>query len=130
MSGGSGGGWYVLVERMSAGHSDSTWSLDEKLHVDGGREQALSRAEELSLSYADDQPGGGALYGYLSFRTSETSWLVELSREFWFEDRDEPRTATKHVRISVAQLVGSRETPPAEPPAGKKGILRRALGRD
>ncbi|WP_371659906.1 hypothetical protein [Streptomyces sp. NBC_00280] len=130
MSGESGGEWYVLVEKMSARLSDSSWSLDDKLHVDGGREQALARAEELSLSYPKDHLGGAAEYGYLMFRASETSWLLEFSREFWNEYRNRPMTSTSHVRISVAQLVASKETPPAEPPAAKKGILRRTLGRD
>ncbi|MFI1352874.1 hypothetical protein ACH4TV_04705 [Streptomyces sp. NPDC020898] len=129
MSGGSGE-WYVLVERMSASSSDSSWSLDKKLHVDGGREQALARAEELSRSYPKDHMGGETEWGYLVFRTSETSWLLEISHEYWSEHWDRPMTFTKHVRISVAQLVASKEIPPAEPPAAKKGKLRRALGRD
>ncbi|MDW4906124.1 hypothetical protein RB628_12430 [Streptomyces sp. ADMS] len=129
MSGGSGE-WYALVEEMAGRSDDSEWWLKEKLHVEGGREQALSRAAELSLAYPKDPWNGGPKYGYLVFRTSETSWLIELSDEYWSENSDGPKTFTKHARLSVAQLVASKETPPVEPPAGKKGILRRALGRD
>ncbi|MDQ0910640.1 hypothetical protein QFZ22_006625 [Streptomyces canus] len=92
-------------------------------------EQALARAEELSLSY----PKGlwrAEEYGHLVFRTSETSWLLELSRESWPSDRDEPYTRTEYARLTVAELVTSKEPPPAQRPASKKGVLRRALGRD
>ncbi|MFK4100042.1 hypothetical protein ACI2L1_08160 [Streptomyces sp. NPDC019531] len=123
-----GGGWYVLVER-NQGHSDSNWLLKDKIHVEGGREQALARAEELSLSLP------GALwraeeYGHLVFRTSETSWLLEFTTEAWHADWDKPHTFTEYARLTVAELVASKEPPPAQRPASKKGVLRRALGRD
>ena len=120
--------WYVLVEK-NEGWSDSNWLLEDKVHVAGGREQALARAEELSLSYRDGlyRP---TEYGHLVFRTSETSWLLELTRESWHSERDEPYTRTEYARLTVAELVASKEPPPAERPASKKGILRRTLGRD
>ncbi|CAM5600275.1 hypothetical protein [Streptomyces canus] len=122
------GEWYVLVEE-NKGWSDSNWLLKKKVHVEGGREQALARAEELSLSYVQDL-WRAEEYGRLVFRTSETSWLLELSRESWDSDRDEPYTFTEYARLSVAELVASKERPPAQRPASKKGVLRRALGRD
>lgn len=97
--------------------------------MEGGREQALARAEELSLSYVEDR-WRAEEYGRLVFRTSETSWLLELTRESWPSDRDEPYTTTEYAPLSVAELVASREAPPAQRPAPKKGILRRTLDRD
>ncbi|MFI6434583.1 hypothetical protein [Streptomyces sp. NPDC050759] len=120
--------WYVLVEE-NAGWSDSNWRLKNKVHVEGGREQALARAEELSLSYVEDS-WRAEEYGRLVFRTSETSWLLELTRESWPSDDDEPYTRTDYARLTVAELVASKEAPPAQRPAPKKGILRRTLGRD
>ncbi|MFF0094125.1 hypothetical protein ACFYSF_29765 [Streptomyces canus] len=120
--------WYVLVE-TNEGWSDSNWRLKDKVHVEGGREQALARAEELSLSYQEGLYRSEE-YGHLVFRTSETSWLLELSRESWPSDEDEPYTRTEYARLTVAELVASKERPPAQRPASKKGALRRALGRD
>ena len=120
--------WYVLVEK-NEGWSDSNWRLKDKVHVEGGREQALARAEELSLSYREGLYRAKE-YGHLVFRTSETSWLLELTRELWHSDRDEPYTFTEYARLTVAELVASKEPPPAPRPASKKGVLRRALGRD
>ena len=97
--------------------------------MEGGREQALARAEELSLSYREGLYRAKE-YGHLVFRISETSWLLELTRESWDSDRDKPYTRTEYARLTVAELVTSKEPPPAERPASKKGILRRTLGRD
>jgi len=123
-----GGEWYVLVETNEA-WNESNWRLKDKVHVEGGREQALARAEELSLSYRE-KLWDAEEYGQLVFRTSETSWLLELSSESWHSDRDEPYTRTEYARLTVAELVASKEPPPAKRPAPKKGVLRRALGRD
>jgi hypothetical protein len=120
--------WYVFVEKNDGGIDDD-WVLKDKVHVEGGREQALARAEELSLSYREDLYRAKE-YGHLVFRTSETSWLLELTRELWHSDRDEPYTFTEYARLTVAELVASKEPPPAPRPASKKGVLRRALGRD
>ncbi|MFG2726478.1 hypothetical protein [Streptomyces canus] len=120
--------WYVLVEKNDGG-IDDTWLLKDKVHVEGGREQALARAEELSRSYQEGL-WNAEEYGHLVFRTSETSWLLELTRELWSSDWDEPRTLTRYARLTVAELVTSKEPPPAPRPASKKGALRRALGRD
>jgi hypothetical protein len=122
------GEWYVLVE-TNKGYSDDNWLLKDKVHVEGGREQALARAEELSLSYRESL-WRAEEYGHLVFRISETSWLLELSSESWHSDRDEPYTRTEYARLTVAELVASKETPPAQRPEPKKGVLRRALGRD
>ncbi|WP_405520749.1 hypothetical protein [Streptomyces canus] len=118
--------WYVLVEKQGI---DDTWLLEDKVHVEGGREQALARAEELSLSYREGL-WRAEEYGHLVFRTSETSWLLMLTRESWPSDRDKPFTSTEYARLTVAELVASKEPPPAPRPASKKGVLRRALGRD
>ena len=123
-----GGEWYVLVE-TNKGYSDDNWLLKDKVHVEGGREQALARAEELSLSYRESL-WRAEEYGHLVFRISETSWLLELTSESWYSDRDEPSTRTEYARLTVAELVASKEHPPAQRPEPKKGVLRRALGRD
>ncbi|NEB04392.1 hypothetical protein [Streptomyces sp. SID13726] len=123
-----GGGWYVLVE-ANKGYGDDTWLLKDKVHVEGGREQALARAEELSLTYPEG-PGHAQEYGRLVFRTSETSWLIEFKREAWQSGWDAPHVFTGHARLTVAELVASKEPPPAKRPEPKKGTLRRALGRD
>ncbi|MEU1480509.1 hypothetical protein [Streptomyces sp. NPDC005760] len=121
------GEWYVFIER-NTGYGESNWVLKARVHVEGGREQALAHAEELSLTW----PGGRRAEenGHRVFRTAETSWLVELTEEAWHPDWEEPRTFTEYFRLTVAELVASKETPPAKRPAPKKGVLRRALGRD
>ncbi|MGW2698978.1 hypothetical protein [Streptomyces sp. NPDC001340] len=124
-----GGEWYVLVETNN-GDSDGNWLLKDKVHVEGGREQALARAEELSLTYTDRLYDGGHGYGLLVFRISETSWLAEITHSRWSTYDEEPVTRTQYARLTVAQLISSTEPPPVERPAPKKGRLRRALGRD
>ena len=123
-----GGEWYVLVE-SNDGRSENNWLLKDKVHVEGGREQAIARAEELSLSYRKSLPFGEE-YGHLVFRTSETSWYLELTREWWFRERKESYTHTEYARLTVAELVAAEEPPPAQRPEPKKGVLRRTLGRD
>ena len=123
-----GGAWYVLVER-NEGWSESNWLLKDKVHVEGGREQAIARAEELCLSYRESL-WRGEEYGHLVFRTSETSWFLELTRESWSDERKELYTLTEYARLTVAELVVAEEPPPAQRPEPKKGVLRRALGRD
>lgn len=123
LSGASAGQWYVLVEA----NRSEVWRLAEKVHVEGGREEALRRAEEMSLSYdrSFHAPDG---YGRTVFRTSESSWLVELTESHWSERFNELFTSSAHFRISVGELTFVRETPPVEPPPAKKGRLRRAVG--
>ncbi|MFG2645677.1 hypothetical protein ACGFYP_32445 [Streptomyces sp. NPDC048370] len=112
--------WYVLVEANDS-YGDSRWELVAKVPVEGGREAAVARAEEMSRTYArgafPDQQGR------LVFRTSPTSWLVEQSRLMQIERSADPQTITEHMRICVAELVMAREPAPLDPP--KKGWLRR-----
>ncbi|MFD9406814.1 hypothetical protein ACFWBN_07265 [Streptomyces sp. NPDC059989] len=62
------------------------------------------------------------------FWTAETGgWLVKVGHSDWPDDSNSPTTSTAHVRISVAELEHTVETPVAERPA--KSRLRRALGR-
>ncbi|MEV6054022.1 hypothetical protein [Streptomyces sp. NPDC052107] len=119
----------MLVETNN-GYSDDNWLLKDKVHVEGGREQALARAEELSLTYTDRLSPIGSGYGRLVFRVSETSWLLEITDSWWFTNSDEAVTRTQYARLTVAQLISSTEPPPVERPAPRKGRLRRALGRD
>ncbi|MGW5426398.1 hypothetical protein ACWET9_04130 [Streptomyces sp. NPDC004059] len=123
-----GGEWYVLVETKN-GDSDG-WILKDKVHVGGGREQALARAEELSLTYTRGLYLSGSDHGRVVFRISETSWLAEITESLWSTSREEAFTKMRYARLPVAQLISSTEPPPVERPAPKKGRLRRALGRD
>ncbi|MFI2370560.1 hypothetical protein [Streptomyces sp. NPDC018833] len=111
--------WYVLVE-ANGPYSDNRWALVAKIPVEGGREAAIARAEEMSRThmrgaFPDQQ-------GRLVFRTSPTSWLVEQSRLMRLERSADPTMLTEHMRICVAELVMAREPAPLEPP--KKGWLR------
>ncbi|MFI5529735.1 hypothetical protein ACIA8O_14465 [Kitasatospora sp. NPDC051853] len=101
--------WYVLVERNDSLGGDNTWVLSQKVAVDGGRDAAVARAEELCRTIGPREE-----YGRLVFRRSETSWLVELTREV----RDGSRTWShgSQLHVSVAELVHSEETPPAPQP--------------
>lgn len=124
-----GGEWYVLVETNN-GYSDGNWLLEQKAHVQGGREQAVAHAEELTRSYVERRTDGDAHHGHHVFRASETSWLLEFTESRWWEAFDKATEDSSYARISVAELVSSAEARPAERPAPKKGALRRALGRD
>jgi hypothetical protein len=119
----------VLVETNN-GYSDGNWLLQDKVHVEGGREQALARAEALSLTYTGGLFLSDSGHGRVVFRISETSWLAEITHWRWSTYDEEPVTRTQYARLTVAQLISSTEPPPAERPAPKKGRLRRALGRD
>jgi len=113
--------WYVLVEANKSWSGDQTWELVEKVPVEGGREAALARAEEMSRTYTrgvDREKSGRVV-----FRTSPTSWLVEQTESHWYENASSPTTLSDHMRICVAELVMTREAVPADPP--KKGWLRR-----
>ncbi|WP_433450232.1 hypothetical protein ACQPXS_17445 [Streptomyces sp. CA-142005] len=123
-----GGEWYVLVETKK-GDGDG-WILKDKVHVEGGREQALARAEELSLTYTRGLYLSRSDHGRVVFRISETSWLAEITESLWSTSYEEAFTIMRYARLTVAQLISSREPPPVERPAPKKGRLRRALGRD
>ncbi|MEV6296036.1 hypothetical protein AB0M41_37690 [Streptomyces sp. NPDC051896] len=118
----------MLVETKN-GDSDG-WILKDKVHVEGGREQALARAEELSLTYTRGLYLSRSDHGRVVFRISETSWLAEITESLWSTSREEAFTKMRYARLTVAQLISSTEPPPVERPAPKKGRLRRALGRD
>ncbi|EFL33564.1 predicted protein [Streptomyces viridochromogenes DSM 40736] len=126
MSSGSVGQWYVLVEANESHGGDNTWDLTDKVHVEGGREAALARAQEMSLSLVPGRTDTEK-YGRTVFRTSETTWLVEVTYSFWYDGWDHPSTSSSHFRISVAELVAVQETPPAEPP--RKGWVNRMINR-
>ncbi|TPQ16936.1 hypothetical protein [Streptomyces sporangiiformans] len=120
--------WYVLVEANSDFSTDPTWELREKYHVEGDRAAALSRAEQVCRTWGpwDKKPEET---GRSVFRTSETSWLVEVTQERWSEQWERAFTSTWCVRVTVAELVYTKEPPPAHPPEKKKpGVMRRALG--
>ncbi|MFE0583508.1 hypothetical protein [Streptomyces sp. NPDC058874] len=114
--------WYVLVEANVSYSGDSTWELVDKIPVDGGRETALARAEEISRTYVrwavDPEK-----YGRLVFQTSPTSWLVEQTWLVRYDRSDSPSTLSQLLRICVAELVFARDPAPADPP--RKGWLRR-----
>ncbi|MEV5968671.1 hypothetical protein [Streptomyces sp. NPDC051921] len=111
--------WYVLVEMTVTASGDDRWELVDKVSVEGGREAALAKAEEMSRTYVRGaQPEE---CGRLVFRTSPTTWIVEQSRSFWGDGRE--HTNTRHLHIRVAELEYVKETPPAERPG--KGWLRR-----
>ncbi|MBW5483609.1 hypothetical protein [Streptomyces bambusae] len=105
--------WYVLVEANKSWSGDNTWELVEKIPIEGGREAALARAEEMSRTYA--RGVDREKIGRLVFRTSPTSWLVEQTRSVWYEGSG-PTTLSEHMRICVAELVLAREPVPADPP--------------
>ncbi|MFH8493723.1 hypothetical protein [Streptomyces coeruleorubidus] len=116
--------WYVLVE----GNGDTDrWQLEEKHHVVGDRSTALSRAEEICRTWC---PWGRKPeeHGRTVFETSETSWLLELTKEVWMESDDRAYTRREHFRVTVARLVHTKETPSAHPPEKKAGAIRRAFG--
>ncbi|GAA4592315.1 hypothetical protein AB0L55_39005 [Streptomyces anthocyanicus] len=112
-------GWYVLVERVKYGE----WSLVDKIPVEDGEEKALARAEETART----RPPWGSTTsdpcGQLVFRTSPTSWLVELTESSWSKGDKSPTTYTEHLNVRVAELVHVQELVPAEPP--KKGRFGR-----
>ncbi|KUN72945.1 hypothetical protein AQJ46_11185 [Streptomyces canus] len=119
--------WYVLVETNN-GWSDGNWLLHDKVHVAGGREQAVARAEELTRSNVERRTGDDPHRGHLVFRTSETSWLLEFTKSRWSEPFDHATEDSSYARISVAELISSAEARPVERPAPEKGRLRRAFG--
>jgi hypothetical protein len=112
-------GWYVLVERVKYGE----WSLVDKISVEGGEEEALVRAEETARSRPPWGSTASSPCGRLVFRTSPTSWLVELTESSWAKGDKSPTTYTEHLNIRVAELVHVQELVPAEPP--KKGRFGR-----
>ncbi|MFJ9808274.1 hypothetical protein ACIRTB_08600 [Streptomyces sp. NPDC101158] len=110
--------WYVLVETTVTVGGDDRWELVDKIGVEGGREAALAKAQELSRTYVRGaQPEE---CGRLVFRTSPTSWIVEQTRSFWGDGRES--TSARHLHIRVAELEFVKETPPAARP--RKGWLR------
>ncbi|MFD3843039.1 hypothetical protein ACFWWC_43505 [Streptomyces sp. NPDC058642] len=115
--------WYVLIEANSGYGSDVNWELAKKHHVEGGRSAALSRAEEICRTYRESEESGRTV-----FQTSETSWLVQVTQEWWNEHRGWVSTSEGHFRVTVARLVHAKETPPVHPPEKKAGVIRRAFG--
>lgn len=120
--------WYVLVEANSNYGYDSYWELKKKHHVEGGRSAALSRAEEICRTWCPRHWEPEEKSGRTVFQTSETSWLVEVTREWWSESANQASTSEGHFRVTVARLVHAKETPPAHPPEKKAGVIRRAFG--
>ncbi|MFC9736235.1 hypothetical protein [Streptomyces roseolus] len=112
-------GWYVLVERVSYGESE----LVGKIPVEGGEEEALACAEETARTRRPRYSGDSRSCGRLVFRTSPTSWLVELTTSSWDKGEKYPTTYTEHLNIRVAELVHVQELVPAQPP--KKGRFGR-----
>ncbi|MEU2861218.1 hypothetical protein ACIQWL_51535 [Streptomyces mirabilis] len=119
--------WYVLVEANSNYGSDSYGELKKKHHVEGDRSAALSHAEEICRTWCPSQ-WEPEKSGRTVFQTSETSWLVEVTDEWWSEYSGAIRTSEGHFRVTVARLVHAKETPPAHPPEKKAGVIRRAFG--
>ncbi|GGS15023.1 MULTISPECIES: hypothetical protein [Streptomyces] len=111
--------WYVLVERVKYGE----WSLVDKISVEGGEEEALARAEETARTRTPWYSTDSSQCGRLVFRTSPTSWLVELTESSWSKGEKSPTTYTEHLNIRVAELVHVQELVPAEPP--RKGRFGR-----
>jgi hypothetical protein len=120
----STGVWFVLIHE----EKDHTWRLIERVQVEGGREEALEKARDLCLSELGIYSARD-YDGRLVFQTSETSWYVEMSKERWFDDREEPTTLTKSFKISIAELVHLTEPRSAERPR-KRGLLRKVVNRD
>ncbi|MFI2415797.1 hypothetical protein [Streptomyces sp. NPDC018947] len=112
-------GWYVLVERVKYGE----WSLLDKISVEGGEEEALARAEETARTRPPWGRTASSPCGRLVFRTSPTSWLVELTESSWSKGDKSPTTYTEHLNVRVAELVHVQELVPAEPP--RKGRFGR-----
>ncbi|MEV4950045.1 hypothetical protein [Streptomyces sp. NPDC053755] len=104
--------WYVLVERVKHGE----WSLVDKIPVEGGEEAALARGEEITRTRPPWGSAASDPCGRLVFRTSPTSWLVELTESSWAKGEKSPTTYTEHLNIRVAELVRVQEPVPAEPP--------------
>lgn len=128
MSGGRG--WWILVQAPVTRGGDSTLQLIRTIPVDGGRDQAVDQAAEVARTCSDAgyKAREPEAYGRRVFRAGETVWLVETSRSHW-SDGVGSITSTSLVQVSVAELEYEHETPLAEQP-DKKGVLRRALGKD
>ncbi|MFD7134046.1 hypothetical protein [Streptomyces sp. NPDC059894] len=119
--------WYVLVEANHGYGSDTQWELREKHHVDGDRATATSRAEEICRTWIPSSWAPEEC-GRTVFETSGTSWLVEITHQWWSEGRGTVSTLNAHFRVTVARLVHAEETPPAHPPVKTTGAIRRAFG--
>lgn len=104
--------WYVLVERVLYGES----KLSSKIPVEGGREAAITRAEEVARSSTPAMHLVGTPVGRMVFQTSPASWVVELSESYWFKRDKGPTTTFEHLTVRVAELVHFQELIPAEPP--------------
>ncbi|MFF9496327.1 hypothetical protein [Streptomyces flaveolus] len=95
----------------------------DKISVEGGEEEALARAEETARTRPPWGSTASSPCGRLVFRTSPTSWLVELTESSWAKGDKSRTTYTEHLNIRVAELVHVQELVPAEPP--KKGRFGR-----
>jgi hypothetical protein len=97
----------VLVEAtVSLG---DTWELRETLAVDGGREAAVARAEEVCRTWC--RYGTPETNGRQVFRTSETSWVVKTTHGWWRDDEDRLATLDAVCRVSVGELVHAEDVP-------------------
>lgn len=112
--------WYVLVERLQYGES----RLSSKIPVEGGREAAVARAEEVARSSTPAMHLTGTPVGRMVFQTSPTSWFVELSESLWSKGDKGPTTIVEHLTIQAAELVHFQELIPAEPPQKKSRFGR------
>lgn len=104
--------WYVLVEHVQYGES----KLSSKIEVEGGREAAITRAEEVARSSTPAMHLTGTPVGRMVFQTSPTSWFVELTGSYWSKGDKGPMTIVEHLTIRAAELVHFQELIPAEPP--------------
>ncbi|MFE0702642.1 hypothetical protein [Streptomyces sp. NPDC058872] len=104
--------WYVLVERVKYGELQTP----HKIPVDGGREAAVARAEEVARSSTPAMHLTGDPVGRMVFQTSPTSWFVELTQSIWPKGDKGPTTIVEHVTVQAAELVYFQELIPAEPP--------------
>ncbi|WP_149553080.1 hypothetical protein [Streptomyces marokkonensis] len=87
----------------------------DKIPVEGGKEEALARAEETARTRRPRYSTDSSPCGRLVFRTSPTSWLVELTKSSWSKGDKSPTTSTEHLNIRLAELVHVPELIPAEP---------------
>ncbi|MFD4635191.1 hypothetical protein ACFVYR_29670 [Streptomyces sp. NPDC058284] len=104
--------WYVLVEQAEHGES----RLLRKISVEGGREAAVTRAEDVARSSTPGLLQTDTSFGRTVFQTSPTSWFVELTKSYWFKGDEGPTTVAEHLTIRAAELVHIQELIPADPP--------------
>ncbi|MER5888539.1 hypothetical protein ABT160_32345 [Streptomyces sp. NPDC001941] len=109
-------GWYVLVERIRHGE----WHLVDKVFVEGDRDAALVRGEEIARTLPMYLATASDPCGRQVFLTSPTSWFVELRGSSWAKGAKSPTEFTEHLTVRVAELVHVQELVPAEPTAKRR----------